>query len=585
LPSVATTSSSRPPARSRAVPAGVAALLAAAALAVTACGSSSSTGTTADPAGAVPASAPVYAGADLRPAGTEKANALAAGQDLTHQADPYVRLLAALQVPGGPPLDFSRDVSPWLGPHGGIFLSSLSSAGTLLPLLEHGLLGTASSAGAFPFGAGHAQGAIVLDTSDLSKATSFVESQAKAAGAHAASYRGVAYQLTTTGIAFGVVHRFVVIGSESGLHSVVDTTLGGAPLTQAPSYAKLLAQAPPGALAHVYSSPAGAAEAGASAKTSGMLALLAGARPSNISLVAGASSLDLFADTITSASTGTPGGLLSASAEGAHALSTLPGDSWLALGLANLGQSLGQDISGLHELATLGTSLGGGSSAASSGTSVLSLKALLEGLLAPLGVLGANTAQAHHDFTSWMGSGAVYAAGSGLLELKGAVVIESKNPALSRQAVAKLGAQLHAAGDPISPASIPGAEAALSAKVNGLPLLLYVASGPDSAGQTKFVLGLGEASIADALHPSSTLASSPALHTAATTLGEGIEPSIIFEVPTLLSLLEGVGLTEDPSLSSLLPYLRSISSLTGGGHVLGGEVERFKLAVGLHPAG
>jgi hypothetical protein len=571
------------PGRSRALPATAAALLGAAALALSACGSSSSTGTTADPAGAVPASAPVYAGADLRPEGTEKANALTAGRDLTHQADPYVRLLAALQVPGAPALDFSRDVSPWLGPHGGIFLSSLSSAGTLLPLLERGLLGTGSPTGAFPFGAGHAQGAIVLDTSDLSKATSFVAAQAKAAGAHAASYRGVAYQATASGVAFGVVHRFVVIGSESGLHSVIDTTLGGAALAQAPSYAKLLAQAPSGALAHIYSSPAG--EAAAAAKTSGMLALLAGARPANISLVAGANSLDLYADTITSASTGTPGGLLSSSAEGAQALSELPGDSWLAVGLANLGQSFGQDIAGLHELATLGTSLGGGSPAAGSGTSVLSVKALLEGLLAPLGALAANTTQARHDFTSWMGSGAVYAAGSGLLELKGAIVIESKNPALSRQAVAKLGAQLHAAGDPVARASIAGTEAAVSVKVNGLPLLLYIASGRDTAGQTKFVLGLGEASIADALHPSSTLATAPALHTAATTLGEGIEPSIIFEVPTLLSLLEGVGLTEDPSLSSLLPYLRSIASLTGGGHALGGEVERFKLAVGLHPAG
>jgi len=584
LPIPATPTSSALPARSRRRPATAAALLAAAALALTACGSSQSSGTTADPAAAVPSSAPVYAGADVRPGGAEKTNALAAGRSITHQADPYVRLLQALQVPGSPPLDFARDVSPWLGPHAGIFLSSVSSAGALVPLLEHGLLGTSSSTGAFPFGAGRAQGAIVLDTSDLSKATSFVEAQAKQASAHAASYRGVAFRATAGGIAFGVVHRFVVIGSESGLHSVVDTTLGGAALAQAAGYAKLLAQAPSGALAHIYSNPAAGGEAAAGAKPSGMLELLAGARQANISLVAGASSLDLYADTITSASSSTPGGLLSASAEGAKALGDLPGDSWLALGLAHLGQSFGQDIVGLHELAGLGTSLGGSAPAGSS-TSGLSVKSLLDGLLAPLGVLAANTAQARHDFTSWMGSGAVYAAGSGLLELKGAVVIESKSPALSRLAVAKLAAQLHSAGDPVTRASIPGTEASVGVRVSGLPLLLYVASGRDAAGQTKFVLGLGEASVTDALHPSATLASAPARHTAATALGEGIEPSIIFEVPTLLSLLEGVGLTEDPTLSSIVPYLRSITSLAGGGHVLGGEIERFKLAVGLRPAG
>ncbi|HEX7610067.1 MAG TPA: DUF3352 domain-containing protein, partial [Solirubrobacteraceae bacterium] len=511
-------------------------MLVAAALALAACGSSKSSGTSADPAGAVPASAPVYAGADVRPEGTEKTNALAAGHAITGQADPYVRLLAALQAPGAPPLDFARDVSPWLGPHAGIFLSSVSSAAALLPLLEHGLLGTGSSAGGLPFGTGHAQGAIVLDTSDLSKATSFVEAQAKQAGAHAASYRGAAYQATAGGIAFGVVHRFVVIGSESGLHSVVDTTLGGPALAQASSYAKLLAQAPAGALAHVYSDPTAGGEAAAGAKASGVLALLAGTRKANISLVAGASSLDLYADTITSASTGTPGGLLSASSEGAKALGELPGDSWLALGLAHLGQSLGSDIVGLRELASLGTSLGGSAPSAPS-TSALSVKSLLEGLLAPLSVLSANSAQARHDFTSWMGSGAVYAAGSGLLELKGAVIIESKNAALSRLAVAKLAAELHRAGDPVVPARIPGAEASVGVKVSGLPLLLNIASGRDASGKTKFVLGLGEASVTDALHPSSTLASAPARQTAATALGEGIEPSIIFEVPTLLSLL------------------------------------------------
>jgi hypothetical protein len=555
------------------------------ALALGACGSStSSSGTAADPASAIPAAAPVYAGADVRPQGSEKTNALAAGRALTHQANPYLRLLAALQAPGAPPLDFTRDVSPWLGPHGGVFLSSLSSTGALLPLLAQGLLGTASSSssGAFPFGAGRAQGAIVLDTSDLSKATAFVAAQAGHAGAHAASYRGVAYEATTGGIAFAVVHRFVVIGSESALHSVIDTTLGGAALLQAPGYAKLLAHAPSGALAHVYSNPTAGGEA--AAKEAGLLGLLAGPRPANISLVATARSLEIDADTIASASSGTPGGLLSASAEGTKALSELPGDSWLALGLAHLGQSFGQDILGLRELATLGTSLGG-TPPAGSGGGVLSVKSLLQGLLAPLGVLAANTAQARHDFTSWMGSGAVFAAGSGLLELKGAVVIESKNAALSRAAVAKLAAALQHAGDGVQTARVPGTEAAAVVKVSGLPLPLYIASGHDRAGQAKFVLGLGEASVGDALSPTSTLGSAPARATAASALGEGIEPSLIFEVPTLLSLLEAVGLTEDPTFSSLVPYLRSISSIAGGGHTLGGEVERFKLAVGLQGAG
>ena len=54
---------------------------------------------------------------------------------------------------------------------------------------------------------------------------------------------------------------------------------------------------------------------------------------------------------------------------------------------------------------------------------------------------------------------------------------------------------------------------------------------------------------------------------------------------TLLGLLESVGLTEDPAFAKIGPYLRSITTIEGGGHALTGEVERYKLVIGLRPAG
>ena len=91
----------------------------------------------------------------------------------------------------------------------------------------------------------------------------------------------------------GVVDHFAVIGSEAGLHSVIDTTLGGSSLAHASGYTKLLAAAPGNALAHIFTSPSSSAQAGAPPEeaTSGLLALLAGAREANISLVPSASSL------------------------------------------------------------------------------------------------------------------------------------------------------------------------------------------------------------------------------------------------------------------------------------------------------
>jgi Protein of unknown function (DUF3352) len=549
------------------------------------CGSSHGAGTAADPAAAVPASASLYVGATVRPEGSEKAAALAAGQALTGQADPYLRLLSVLHAPSAPALSFTRDIAPWLGARAGIFIgaaspSSRAAAGQLLTLLQQGLLGGSSTTGAFPFGAGGAQGAILLDTTDATKARAFLTAEGTRAGAHSASYRGVAYQ-GGSGVAFGLVDHFVVIGSESGMRSVIDTTLGGPALAHTSGYSKLLAVAPPGALAHLYSNATAATSTAAGASqpaSAGLLGLLAGPRETDISFVPANGSITLDADILSAGSSG-PGGLLAAGADGAQALDELPGESWLALGLGHAGSTLGEDVQGLQALASLG-----GSGPESATAAPISLKGLLQGLLTPLGILGANSAQARHDFTSWMGSAGVFASGTGLLELRAAVVITSKDPALSRAAVAKLAAQLRKTGGSVAPATIPGTDAAVAAHLTGLPVALDIADGRDASGQTKFVLGLGEQSVVSALHPSSTLSSAASTKAAASTLGEGIQPNLTVDLPTLVSLLEGVGLTEDPTLSKVLPYLRSVTTIAGGSHSLGGGVQRVRVVLGLRPA-
>jgi hypothetical protein len=540
------------------------------------CGSSHSVSTSADPANAVPASAALFADATVRPGGAQKADALAAGKALTGQANPYLRLLGVLQAPSSPTLSFKRDIAPWLGPHAGIFLGSLGSSSDLLSLLQQGLIGGSSSAAGVPFGAGTVggQGAIVLDTSDAAKARSFLEGEARHAGAHTIAYRGVSYQASTGGAAFGLVDRFAVIGSEAGMHSVIDTTLGGPSLAASSSYSKLLRAAPPGTLAHVYSGAPGAPSP--QRRASGLLGLLAGSHGANVSLVPAPGSLAVDVDTLA----GTGGGLLSSGSEGGRALGELPGESWLAVGLAHVGTNLGTDVSGLRELASLGKS---GPEAPSSSVG-LSVNGLLEGLLTPLSELGAPSAQARHDFASWMGSAGIFVSGASLLELRAAVVIASTNPALSRAAVAKLAVQLRKAGGSVAPVSIAGADAAIGARLSGLPVELDIADGRDANGQTKFVLGIGNASVTDALNPPSTLAGAASSKAASTALGEGIQPSLTLDFPTLLNLIEGVGLIEDATISKFVPYLRNLTTLAGGGQSLGAGVERLRLVLGLRPA-
>jgi hypothetical protein len=586
-------------------------LLAAAALA--GCGSTHTSGTAADPASLVPASAPLYLGATVRPDGTLKTDALAAGGTLTRQSDPYLRLLSALQTPGSPPLDFSRDVAPWLGSQGGIFLSSSSSSSKLLSLLQQGLLGSSSSTTSqWPFSTkGGAQGAIVLNTRDVAKAGSFIATQAKRAGAHTAGYRGVRYYAAPSGVAFAIVEHLAVIGSVAGVHSVIDTGRGDASLAHSAGYTKLLAVAPSDALAHLYSNPGastaqgapgsatrgssgsgtpsgsdGASQSSGTSGLSSLLTLLVGTREANLSLVPSNTSLALDADTLPSGSATQTGGLLSSGAAGTRALGELPAESWLAAGLGEVGASLGPDVQSLGSLLSLGApaDVGGPPESAESGG--FTVKGVLEGIVTPLNALSANSTEAKRAFQSWMGPASLFASGTGVVNLRAAIAIVSRNPSSSRAAVSKL-ANLLGKDESSSaqPISIPGTDAAISARVNGLPVELDIADGRAADGQTKFVIGLGEASVQDALNPPSKLSGSAPLSTAAAALGEGAQPSLTVDFPELLTLLEGVGLSEDPSISGLLPDLRALSTLAGGGHPLSGGIERTRLVVGLQRAG
>jgi hypothetical protein len=570
-------------------------LLAALTAALAGCGSSAPSGTSADPAGAAPSSTLVYIGAVVRPDGSLKTGALADGRTLTGQKNPYTHLLGALQTPGSPTLDFSHDVAPWLGPNAGLFFTSVGSSEAITSAFRQTL--TTGGTVQWPFSAKGAQGAIVLDTSNLADAKTFVANAAAHANAHATSYKGVAYQASAGGDAsFAVVDRYVVLGTETGVRDVIETTQTGSSLKSYATYSQLQAVAPAGALAHVYGNPAalnGAHAAGAHASASAHelpppLGMFSGTRPLNISLVPSSSTLALDADIgpPPAGATGTQsGGLVEAAAAGNQALGELPGESWLAAGLSNTGGTVGGNLHGIRELLSLVGTLGssGAGEGAAAPQAAISVPGLLEGLLTPLNALDANTPQARHDFLSWMGDAGVFASGASILELKGGVSIDSTDPAASRAAVGSLATALRKAGAEATPVTIPGTEAAIEAKITGLPVTLVIADGRSSDGHAKFVLGLGEPSVQDALNPPSTMSSAASYSAAQTALGEGIQPSVTVSFPKLVSLLEGVGLSEAPPVSTFLPYLRASTTLAGGGKGLGGGIERLRLVLGLQP--
>lgn len=580
--------------------AALAVMLAAAALPAAAlggCGSSSSTGTSASPATVTPATAPLYIDAVVRPEGSLKASATSTARTLTGRQHPFEGLLKLLAGPTGHAPSYAKEVQPWLGPHAGVYLSGVGLSHVqgvigeaLKKALAEGLAGVegallgqgglpaladlASASAHRSVGSSVVQGAVVLDTTDVATARSFLEAQAHAAGAHTSTYRGVTYQVAPDGVAEGIVHRFAVIGSEAGLKGVIDTAAGGPALAQAAGYAKLVSTAAPEALANVYLSAEGlarsiAASGGPSTHGAGaesILPLVEGllGKPGQVylSVIPGARTVALDFDTLppTSASASSSESNAGSSTTGAQVLRGLPGGAWLAIGFGDLGRTLGnaQGVRALVSLAS-GVSLG-----------TISLGAALAPLSSP-------ALNVQSDLLSWAGAAGVYVSGSSVLSLQAALLITSKDPTRSRAAVAKIEQAYREAGGQTAPTSVPGAETASTIKLPSFPLTLTMAY-----GQGKFAIGIGSASVQEALNPQSTLAGTAGYNAAASALGQGIQPSAVVEFHTLSGLLESLGLNQAPGVSGFASAIAPINTLAvGGGESLPGGVKRARLVLGL----
>ena len=185
-----------------------------------------------------------------------------------------------------------------------------------------------------------------------------------------------------------------------------------------------------------------------------------------------------------------------------------------------------------------------------------------------------------------MSSAGLFAGGSGIVNLRGGIVLDSNDPALSKAAVAKLGAALEKSGGSVQSISIPGTDAAISARVNGLPVELDIANGAGAGGQTKFVIGLGEASVQDALKPSSTLVDRR-LHEHRRRHARRRHPAErdSSNSPRCSRCSKGSASAKTRASPTSLPYLRSLTTLVGGGKSLGGGIERFRLVAGLQSSG
>jgi hypothetical protein len=532
----------------------------------------------------------LYLSAAVHPEGSLRKHALSDLRTLGHAKQPFARLQQAISGLG--PLgsvDFKREVEPWVGTEAGLFATSGNALANVAQSIGGALSSGFSPEALLHAGAegllGHpdTQAALVFDTRDLEGARAFVHKLASRQGAHHAIYRGVAYNVDAQGQADAIVGKFAVFGDEAGVKEAIDTHLGGASLKSTGTpYATLAAKGAPGTLATVYLDPTfarpaqsgkgkapAAGEIGQSeraASAEGQVASLLQALPgepkqARIAIVPQQAAFDIDVDLLAS-STQAESKASAAATTAAGLLAGLPGEAWLALGAGEATRHAGADLALLGQVLPLAShSLLGGLGGSQ-----------LESLL---GGLSRHPAALQRLFAGWAGPAAAFAGGSGLMNLQAGLVIESRSAPRAGAAVGQLASMLSAAGAVVGSASIPGTEAARAVRITGFPVVIDI-----GAGGGKFVIGLGPASVQSAISPSSMLSSSTLYGSSSSALG-GSKPTLLLDFPMVVSLIEGLGLSESPSVAPTLSYLRSLGTLSGATQSLGDRVIRLHAVLGL----
>ncbi|MDX6656250.1 MAG: hypothetical protein QOH62_1043 [Solirubrobacteraceae bacterium] len=505
------------------------AVLAAAAFAVVpvaGCGSSgSSAGGADDPAKAIPASAPVYLEATIRPTGKQRTDLEASGRKVLGTSDPAAKIRELIDKAGSKEgKSFDKDIKPWLGSKAAIAVTSVA--------------------------AGQPQFAVVVDSTDDAKARKLIEDDSSYKTKR--SFEGTDYRFDPEdGTAAGVIDNYLVVASEPSFKQVAtlldkggnsladnkDLQTARAKVGGRPGFAFVDLQ---GLVRTVASD--GAANLGPT-ELAALNSIFKSFRAFGIGASADAQAVRLSLASLGSGSgTGRgPGAALP--------LEQAPGTAWLAFSQKDLGKT----ISGVL------TSLENANSGSAGGT----ISDTITQLETATGL------KVKEDLLSWMGDAGLFVEGDSLPALGGALVVQSTDPAKTRAAILKIKGLLRQFNQPVG-ATPPGTSPGFTLKVGTrvAPLQIGLAG-------SKFVIALGKTALRDAIRPKSTLGSKAAFKSASGLLGATAKPSFYVDFRTVTRFIGLIG-GSSPSFQRAKPYLDAFTAAIGGG--ANGKTE---IAIGL----
>jgi hypothetical protein len=514
--------------------AAVPALLASGALVLGACGGGEAgAGDTVDPASVVPASAPLYVEAVVQPEGDQRQALEAVARKVAREDDPGAALLRLLDEDDNGDLDFDRDVRPWLGERVGVAVT--------------GVRGT------------DPEFVLVAQSTDEEQARKALErpKDVRRAGEHA----GVEL-LEQDGSTGAVLDDAVLIGTSAAVKAAIDASKGES-LADTDGLRDARAAVGEDGVGFAYVNPrtafdlvAGAAGGAASAQLPGLDLRAMRDQIVPKGLRAAAASLEVDDDRIV-VDGAAVGGAREPLGDPAAALTGVPAGSFAAVGVGDVGAQVERAIGQI--LALGGGGAGGSGGAGGALPPGLSLDSLN-------GLAGFDV---RRELLSWMGDAAIFVRGSGLQDLGGGLVVQSKDPARSRAAIGRIEQLLRRFGGSDVRARRSGDTLEIAAQ--GVPLPIRVQADGD-----RFTVAVGARTPA-ALRDGTKLADDAAFKDAAGLLTDGVRPSFFLDVPQVVALVGAVA-GGDPQFDQVRPFLDAYGPAAAGTR-RDGDLTRGQLGV------
>jgi Protein of unknown function (DUF3352) len=494
------------------------------------CGSSSGSGGSDDPAALIPAAAPVYVEGVVRPEGKVRSDLEGALKKILRTDDPAAKIQKLLEDSGkGEGVTFKDDVDPWLGDRVGIAVTALHNGRD-------------------------ADYVAVISSTDDDKADKTLAKQK--GDIVKRSYKGVDYRFDRKDkTASAVFEHRVVIGNEGGLKAVVDAK-GGDTLDESNGLSAVRSKVAQDRIGLFYVDVQGllrtvSQSASSDPQVGAILQSFSSAVPKTIGAALQAQPDALRIDAV---SIGTPKSA-STGGSGADIVATLPGDAWLGLGVANLGQTLDRVLQAVA---------GGG------GITGVGVNALLGQFQKQTGL------DLRKDVLGWMGDAGVFVSGTSTADLGGALVIKTSDPAKTKRAMAVLERFARQSGrTKIAPLHGSGIDEGFTAQATGGPAVQVALAGD------RFVVAVGSKDVlAKAISPRQQLGAAPAFTAAAGKLGKGLRPSFYLDFTQVTNLIAAFA-GENPGFQKAKPYLDTFGAIVAGAKDEGSGVTRSRFVVTL----